>query len=48
MEVRDPDPSGLAANRHVVRALADELLDEGLLRTAVDVDALFADTTRAT
>lgn len=32
----DPYPSGLAANRRVVRALADELLDEGLLRTAVD------------
>jgi 4,5-dihydroxyphthalate decarboxylase len=44
----DPYPSGLAANRHVVRALADELLDEGLLRTAVDVDALFADATRTT
>ncbi|HEV7649726.1 MAG TPA: hypothetical protein VGP26_16390 [Actinophytocola sp.] len=44
----DPYPSGLAVNRRVVRALADELFDEGLLRSAVDVDALFAEPTRAT
>jgi 4,5-dihydroxyphthalate decarboxylase len=44
----DPYPSGLAANRPVVRALADELHDEGLLRSPVDVDALFAEPVRAT
>jgi hypothetical protein len=44
----DPYPSGLAANRQVVRTLAGELLDEGLLRTPVDVDELFAGATRTT
>jgi 4,5-dihydroxyphthalate decarboxylase len=44
----DPYPSGLAANRAIMRALAGELLDEGLLKAEVDVDALFAEATRTT
>ncbi len=44
----DPYPSGLAANRRVLYAVADELLAEGLIQRRPDIDALFAPATRAT
>jgi 4,5-dihydroxyphthalate decarboxylase len=44
----DPYPAGLSANRPVVAAVAAELLDEGLLKNPIEVDALFAGSTRST
>jgi 4,5-dihydroxyphthalate decarboxylase len=44
----DPYPSGLAANRHMLKMLAEEVRLEGLVRELPDTEALFAQATRGT
>jgi 4,5-dihydroxyphthalate decarboxylase len=44
----DPFPPGLATNRRMIQTVIDELLDEGLIRQAPEIDALFAPGVRGT
>ena len=44
----DPYPSGLAANRPMLKMLAEEVTSEGLVRELPDTEALFAEATRGT
>jgi 4,5-dihydroxyphthalate decarboxylase len=44
----DPYPAGLAANRVMLKMLAEELHSEGLVRERPDTEALFAEATRGT
>jgi 4,5-dihydroxyphthalate decarboxylase len=44
----DPYPAGLAANRVMLKMLADELHLEGLVQELPDTEALFAESTRGT
>lgn len=44
----DPYPAGLAANRAMLKMLAEELQLEGLVRELPDAEALFAESTRRT
>ena len=44
----DPYPPGLATNRRLVQTVIGELLDEGLIRQPLEVDALFAPPVRNT
>lgn len=44
----DPFPWGLDANRRMLEMVAEELMDEGLVRQRPNIDALFAEATRAT
>lgn len=44
----DPYPSGLAANRRMLKMLADEVYSEGLVRKLPDTEALFAEATHRT
>ena len=42
----DPLPYGVEANRHVLDGLIAQARDQHILRTAVDVDAMFAPSVR--
>ena len=44
----DPYPSGLAANRVMLKMLAEEVYSEGLVREPPDAESLFAEATRST
>lgn len=42
----DPWPYGVEANRVTIQTLLDDLVSQGLMERAIDVDALFAPSTR--
>jgi 4,5-dihydroxyphthalate decarboxylase len=44
----DPYPSGLAANRLMLKTVAEEVYSEGLVRELPDTELLFAEATRGT
>jgi 4,5-dihydroxyphthalate decarboxylase len=44
----DPYPSGLAANRLMLRTVAEQVYSEGLVRELPDIESLFAADTRGT
>ena len=44
----DPYPSGLAANRLMLKTVAEQVYLEGLVRELPDTESLFAESTRAT
>jgi hypothetical protein len=44
----DPYPSGLAANRLMLKMVAEQVYSEGLVRELPDTESLFAESTRAT
>jgi 4,5-dihydroxyphthalate decarboxylase len=44
----DPYPSGLAANRLMLKMVAEEVYAEGLVRELPDTESLFAEATRGT
>jgi 4,5-dihydroxyphthalate decarboxylase len=44
----DPYPSGLAANRVMLKVVAEEVYSEGLVREMPDTESLFAQATRGT
>src|SRR5687768_8158352 len=44
----DPYPSGIAANRLMLKMVAEEVYSEGLVREPPDTESLFAEATRGT
>jgi 4,5-dihydroxyphthalate decarboxylase len=44
----DPYPSGLAANRLMLKTVAEQVHSEGLVRERPEMDSLFAESTRGT